>query len=346
MYFCLVEIHEKLHTWFRQNARDLPWRRTRDPYRIWLSEIILQQTRVDQGRPYYERFVRRFPDVKSLASAPEDEVMRLWEGLGYYRRAQNMLRAARLVTERFGGQFPDTYEELLALPGIGPYTAAAVASFAFDRPVAVADGNVMRVLARFTGTPEPVNTPAGQKIFRRLAQEFLDRRHPGLHNQALMELGALVCTPHRPGCENCPLRRECAARRQGTVKELPVRQAKAPVKRRVMHYLISLHNGRVALHQRRADDIWRQLYEFIPVPAEISPGAAKIKAFFGLRDQPRKIASVKHALTHRRLELHFWLTDEKIPSENYVSTSEIKNYSLPSPLRKIWESLSGNPLSQ
>ncbi|NPA45866.1 MAG: A/G-specific adenine glycosylase [Chlorobi bacterium] len=334
-----MEIHERLHIWFQQNARALPWRSTRDPYRIWLSEIILQQTRVDQGLPYYERFIHRFPDIQSLASASDDEVMRLWEGLGYYRRAQNMLRAARLLSEQYGGQFPTTYDELLQLPGIGPYTAAAVASFAFDRPVAVADGNVMRVLARFTGKTEPVNTPGGQKIFRRLAQDFLDRRKPAIHNQALMELGALVCKPRQAKCENCPLRHKCVAYNQGMVEKLPVRQAKTAAKRRIMHYLLSLHNGHVAIRQRHAEDIWRHLYEFIPVPEKISPNAAKIKALFGLMKKPRKITTVKHQLTHRRLELHFWFTDEKISSENYISASEINNYSLPVPLRKIWEDL-------
>lgn len=335
-----MEMQRKLREWFASHARDLPWRHTRDPYLIWLSETMLQQTRVDQVLPYYKRFVKRFPDVKSLAAANDDEVFRLWEGLGYYRRAQNMLKAARKIAETYQGQFPSTYTELLSLPGVGPYTAAAIASFAFHIPVAVADGNVMRVLSRLFDIREPVNTPAGQKIFRQKALAFLDRKYPAIHNQAMMELGALICTPRSPRCEQCPLRHSCMAYEHSLTGILPVRLPKTKPAHRRMDYLISVVADKVALQKRNKQDIWYRLYEFVPISIEAGSGkktAGNIRRMFGLPKSPELLEIRKHVLTHRRLEIYFWFTDSLLETATYVPTGELKHYSLPVPLRQVWE---------
>ncbi len=336
----LDQMHRALLEWYAAHARDLPWRRTKDPYLIWLSEIILQQTRVEQGLPYYQRFVQRFPDVEALASAPDSEVMKLWEGLGYYRRAENMLRAAREIKEKYKGRFPSTFDELIKLPGIGPYTAAAVASFAFNEPVAVTDGNVMRVLSRLTGKAFPVDHAPGIKQWRAQAKNFLNRQAPALHNQAIMELGALVCTPQNPSCDKCPLAAWCTARRENRTGELPVRKGKKKPGIRSMHYLISVRNGQVALRQRRGQDIWRRLYEF-PLWEGREKGSLrtgkKLKEIFRLKEMPLFLGHTVHLLTHRKLELYFWYTPEEIPDFPYIPLSQMHELSLPVPLRRAWE---------
>ena len=214
-------IADILLDWYAREGRDLPWRRTRDPYRIWLSEVILQQTRVAQGMDYYLRFTERFPDVRALAAASEDEVLKLWQGLGYYSRARNLHAAAREVVARFGGRFPSDYESVRSLRGVGDYTAAAVCSAAFDAPCAVVDGNVYRVLSRLFDVAEPIDTAAGRKAFAELAQTQLDRRAPGRYNQAIMDFGALQCTPSSPRCGACPLSEGCLALAAGTVADRP-----------------------------------------------------------------------------------------------------------------------------
>ncbi len=248
--------------WYARCGRDLPWRRTRDAYRIWLSEIILQQTRVAQGAGYYERFTERFPDVASLAAADEDEVLKLWQGLGYYSRARNLHAAAREVAGRRGGAFPDTFAGLRSLPGVGDYTAAAVASIAFGRPCAAVDGNVYRVLSRLFDVDEAIDTTAGRRLFAELAEAQLDRAHPGRYNQAIMDFGALQCTPLRPRCGDCPLSERCLALAAGTVGERPVKRGRTKVTERWFHYLDISCGGLTPLCRREADDIWRGLYEF------------------------------------------------------------------------------------
>ena len=223
--------------WYAREGRDLPWRRTRDPYRIWLSEVILQQTRVAQGTEYYLRFTERFPDVASLAAAPEDEVLKLWQGLGYYSRARNLHAAARQVVERFGGRFPVALEEVRSLRGVGDYTAAAICSAAYDAPCAVVDGNVYRVLARLFDLDAPIDSTAGKRAFAELAQSQLDTAHPGRYNQAIMDFGALRCTPSSPRCEVCPLAGQCLALAAGTVAARPVKQGKTRVRDRWFNYL-------------------------------------------------------------------------------------------------------------
>lgn len=230
-------IAEILLDWYAREGRDLPWRRTRDPYRIWLSEVILQQTRVAQGMEYYLRFTERFPDVASLAAAPEDEVLKLWQGLGYYSRARNLRAAAREVVERFGGVFPRSLDDVRSLRGVGDYTAAAICSAAYDAPCAVVDGNVYRVLSRLFDLAEPIDTTAGKRAFACLAQSQLDAAHPGRYNQAIMDFGAIQCTPASPRCEACPLSESCLALAAGTVADRPVKRGKTRVRDRWFNYL-------------------------------------------------------------------------------------------------------------
>lgn len=248
--------------WYTRHGRDLPWRGTRDPYRIWISEVILQQTRVAQGLEYFRRFMERFPDVRTLAEAPEDEVMRYWQGLGYYSRARNLHAAAQEIVERHGGEFPRDYAQVLALKGIGEYTAAAVCSFAWGMPYAVVDGNVYRVLSRFFGIDTPIDSGKGKAEFAELAQEVMDRRSPDVYNQAIMDFGAVQCTPKAPACLYCPLRDGCRALAEGRVEQLPVKQGKTRVKPRYFNYLDVHCGGKCLLWRREGNDIWRNLYEF------------------------------------------------------------------------------------
>jgi len=252
----------QLLEWYEPDRRPTPWKGEDNPYLIWLSEIILQQTRVEQGRPYFEAFAAAYPTVHHLAKAPDDEIMKRWEGLGYYNRARNMLAAARYISEEREGQFPDTYEEILALKGVGPYTAAAIASFAFDLPYAVVDGNVYRVLARFFGIDQPTNTTTGKKLFTDLAQTLLDKDHPGTYNQAIMDFGALVCSPANPKCASCPLQIHCTATLEDRIDQLPRKQPKAPRRIRYFHYFLLNQEGKVLLRKREQKDVWRGLFEF------------------------------------------------------------------------------------
>lgn len=252
-----------LEQWYALHKRDLPWRHTVDPYRIWLSEIILQQTRVAQGKPYYERFVEAYPTVVDMARADERELLRLWQGLGYYSRARNLHQTARYVTDKLGGKFPDTYHELLKMKGIGTYTAAAIASFAFGERVPVVDGNVYRVLARVFGIAEDITTTTAKKTFATLAMRLIQSANdPATYNQAIMEFGAIHCTPVAPDCLLCPVQQQCVAFMTGRQHLLPVKAKKAPVRERFFNYLIFRHDGRLALRERTARDIWQNLYDF------------------------------------------------------------------------------------
>lgn len=253
---------DRLIRWYGANHRDLPWRRTMDPYLIWVSEVILQQTRVDQGLEYYYRFTSRFPSVQALAEAGEDEVMKYWQGLGYYSRARNLHAAAKQVVECFGGRFPSSREEVLSLKGVGEYTAAAICSFAFGLPYAAVDGNVYRVLSRVFGIDLPIDSGEGKRYFSRLAQELLDERRPGLFNQAMMEFGALQCVPRSPDCSCCPLADKCRALADKRVDVLPVKAGKTVVKPRYFNYLDIRQGNTLLLKKRSGQDIWQNLYEF------------------------------------------------------------------------------------
>lgn len=257
-----MEITASLVHWYLENKRELPWRETTDPYRIWISEIILQQTRVAQGLEYFHRFINRFPDVRTLAEASEDEMMRYWQGLGYYSRARNLHKAAKEIMNRFVGEFPRDYQQVLSLKGIGEYTAAAICSFAWKQPYAVVDGNVYRVLARVFGIDTPIDSTAGKKEFAELAQLMLDKERPDLYNQAIMDFGALQCIPKNPDCLKCPLQEKCRALASGCVNKLPVKAGKVKVKPRYFNYL-SIHCKGIHLLRRREEkDIWQNLYEY------------------------------------------------------------------------------------
>lgn len=250
-----------LRQWYAQNGRQLPWRETANPYHIWVSEIILQQTRVAQGLDYFIRFIQRFPDVASLAEADEDEVMRHWQGLGYYSRARNLQAAARQIMQA-GGKFPDTYKEVRALKGVGDYTAAAICSFAYGLPHAVVDGNVYRVLSRLMAITTPIDSTKGKREFAQLADMLLDRDQPALHNQAIMDFGATQCVPHHPDCGSCPLSHHCEAHQQGIVSQLPVKQHRTLTSDRYFNYIYVRAGGSTFIHKRSGNDIWRNLYEF------------------------------------------------------------------------------------
>ncbi|MGJ7030784.1 A/G-specific adenine glycosylase [Niabella hirudinis] len=240
----------------------MPWKGVKDPYKIWLSEIILQQTRVDQGLKYYENFIHNFPTVHDLAQADEKKVFKLWEGLGYYSRCKNLIITARKISEEHNGRFPDSYEAILQLKGIGPYTAAAIASFAFNLPHAVIDGNVFRVLARVFGIREPIDTTVGKKIITRLAEQLLDKQAPGTYNQAIMDFGATVCMPANPNCRQCPFQNHCIAYKEDLVTLLPVKTKKTAVRARYFYFFLPVYRATVPVRERLGKDIWQHLYEF------------------------------------------------------------------------------------
>ena len=324
-------IHSRLSQWYEQNHRVLPWRETEDPYRIWVSEIILQQTRVNQGLEYYMRFVDRFPNIQSLAAANEDEVLRYWQGLGYYSRARNMHRAAQLMVQQGAEVFSDAshlspetiFRTLLSMPGVGEYTAGAISSFAFDLPYPALDGNVYRVLARLYDCEIAFDTTQGKKHFRQLAEELLDREHPRLFNSAIMEFGALHCTPTSPDCNNCPIQDCCLAHAHHTVELLPVRKPRTALRDRYLNYTIyCTPDMRILLHQRTDKDIWQHLYEF---PLVESDHLLEVPA-----GQPT--IDLTHILSHQRLHARFHIKKvselPQIPHTIIIPFSAIDDYAL------------------
>jgi A/G-specific adenine glycosylase len=253
---------ETLLRWYETHKRDLPWRDTTNPYFIWLSEVILQQTRVAQGLPYYFKFIQAYPTVQELAAASQDEVLRLWQGLGYYSRARNMHHTAKDLVENYNGEFPGSYKELLKLKGVGQYTAAAIAAFAFKERVAVLDGNVFRVLARIFGIPDDIAASSSRKVFQKLADELISSDFPDIYNQAIMEFGAIQCTPVMPDCLFCPLQQSCYAFNNGMVQELPVKSKAKPAKPRFFHYIVLEYDQQFYMRKRLEGDIWQGLYDF------------------------------------------------------------------------------------
>jgi A/G-specific adenine glycosylase len=254
--------------WNRENNnRLMPWKGEKDPYKIWLSEVILQQTRVEQGLNYYNNFIKTFPDVQKLAKAPEKKIFKLWEGLGYYSRCRNLIVSAKYISKQLKGKFPDTYETIKELKGIGPYTAAAISSFAFNLPYAVLDGNVFRVLARIFGIIIPIDSTEGKKKFIDLANKLLDKQQPGLYNQAIMDFGAVICKP-APLCNQCPFKKTCFAFLHNKINELPVKEKKIKIKNRWFYYLVMEYDNKTAIRQRTGKDIWQQLFEFPMIEAD------------------------------------------------------------------------------
>ena len=341
-----MEFALTLLQWFRENGRDLPWRQTRDPYAIWLSEIILQQTQVKQGWDYWERFMHRWPTVEALAAATEDEVLREWQGLGYYSRARNLHYAARQIVAL--GHFPDTLDEIRKLKGVGDYTAAAIGSIAFGLPAAVVDGNVYRVLARHFGIDTPINTNEGKKTFTVLAQSLLPSDNfqfsifnfqlpqVAAYNQAIMDFGAIQCTPSSPNCLSCPLQESCSAFRSNLVSDLPVKQKTLKVRERHLIYIYIRCNGETAIHRRGPGDIWQGLYE----PFLIENGTMKIEDYCARYFQCSMLnvqclrKNVRHVLTHRILLADFYLLEapEKPslpPDYIWIKETELDSYAVP-----------------
>ncbi len=255
----------------------MPWKGEADPYKIWLSEIILQQTRVEQGWDYYNRFITTFPNIEKLAKAPEEKIFKLWEGLGYYTRCKNLIATARFIVKEKQGKFPDTYDDIMHLKGIGPYTAAAIASFAFNLAHAVLDGNVFRVLSRFFGIDTAIDSTVGKRLFTVLAEELLDKKLPGIYNQAIMDFGAVICKPKNPSCGICPLKTNCMARLQNKIDLLPVKAGKLVKKSRWFYYFIVENNGKLYVRKRGAKDIWENLYEFILLETQKSMTIENLK---------------------------------------------------------------------
>ena len=358
---------ETILSWYDANARDLPWRRTRDPYAVWLSEIILQQTRIAQGRAYWERFMAAFPDVEALAAASENEVLRLWQGLGYYSRARNLHAAAKQIAAM--GRFPDTLEGIRALKGVGDYTAAAIGSIAFGLPAAVVDGNVYRVLARHFGIATPVGSTAARKEFSALAQSLLPPGRPGDFNQGMMDFGAMQCTPAAPACLLCPLAGSCEALASGTVDRLPVMQKAPAVQTRRFDYIYLRYRGRTAIRRRGPGDIWQGLYEPLVVDnrrtAVAGHGdmpicareAKKTAAGHGnVSERAREAtpqllrAGVRHQLTHRTLLVDFYLWEPAVEPalpEGYfwIEEAELDRYAKPRLFELLLEALPENGAS-
>ncbi len=326
---------ELIMGWYQENKRPLPWRGVADPYNIWLSEIILQQTRVVQGLPYYLRFIETYPTVSHLAKAPLQEVLKLWQGLGYYSRARNLHNTAIYITNELNGVFPQTYKGLLTLKGIGEYTASAIASICFSEPCAVIDGNVYRVLARYFGIEIPINSGEGKKYFKALAQQLLYQQEPATYNQAIMEFGAVQCKPQSPRCNVCPLEQTCQALQYNRVESLPVKLRKGVIKNRFFNYLVITNGQQVLLTQRTESDIWQNLYEFplIETMGNISAKKVKTHSLFTqlLQKKPFKMhlynkKPIIHKLSHQHIHARFWQVSVQDALENAIPLAEMKKY--------------------
>ena len=331
-------IKAELLCWYQENQRVLPWRGTKDPYKIWLSEVIMQQTRVAQGTPYYLKFVEKYPTVLSLAAADEHEVLILWQGLGYYSRGRNLLKAARQVMTDFNGVFPQDYKDVIKLKGVGPYTAAAIVSIAFDKPHAVLDGNVFRVLSRIYGIETPINAPGAREIFQDYADKLLDKKNPGTFNEAMMEFGATLCLPNNPLCESCPVAKNCFAKKNNLQNVLPVKLALKKVKTRYLHYLFVNKDGQFVIRHRKPGDIWQGLYELplVETRQEEILNLKKAADETGLKFSFLKpLKKMTHKLTHQRLEIMFYEADliSAINNETILTDAiGYKHYPLPKPL--------------
>ncbi|MBZ4036169.1 A/G-specific adenine glycosylase [Flavobacterium sp. 17A] len=334
-----MDFHNILIKWYLRNKRDLPWRKTVDPYQIWLSEIMLQQTRVAQGMPYFFSFTKEFPTVKHLADASEEKVLKLWQGLGYYSRARNLHKTAQYISDDLNGVFPDSYKELLKLKGVGEYTAAAIASFSYNEAVPVVDGNVFRVLARYFDIESDIALPATKKEFAALAQELMPKDNPAIFNQAIMEFGALQCAPKSPDCSICDFNESCAALQKGKVNMLPVKSKKIKVTNRYFNYLI-LEDvlGNTLIQKRTEKGIWHNLYEFPLletqeiVDFDVVSKKAKEENFssytiIGIEDYAK--STVVHKLSHQHLHIQFWKIKIKETLENGIDAEKLKTFPFP-----------------
>jgi A/G-specific adenine glycosylase len=342
----MTETHSKftktLIKWYLQNKRNLPWRNTKDPYTIWLSEIILQQTRVAQGLPYYNTFINEFPTVTHLAAASEDKILKLWQGLGYYSRARNLHQTAKYIVSHYNGVFPKEYKSLLALKGVGDYTASAIASICFNAPEAVVDGNVYRVLSRYFGIETPIDTTVGKKQFKVLAQSLIEKDNPGVFNQSLMEFGARYCVPANPDCQHCIFSDSCWALQHNKVTTLPKKSLKQKIKKRYFNYLVIVsEDNHTIIKQRQEKDIWQQLYEFplIETTKKITKkDLLKTKAYRQYCDQEKDLSvtlfnttPIVHKLSHQHLITFFWIIQKPTINhlEGKILLSNLKKYPVP-----------------
>lgn len=345
-----MDFSRKLLKWYNPNKRDLPWRNTKDPYKVWLSEIILQQTRVDQGMSYYLKFVKLYPNVHKLAVAKEDKVLKAWQGLGYYSRARNLHYTAKYISKDLNGQFPDNQVALSKLKGIGAYTSAAIASFCFNEKVAVVDGNVIRVLTRIFGIEEPADSAKGKSIIQKLADELIDPNHPGEYNQAIMEFGAIHCTVHHPSCDTCPFANNCFAKKEYKTRLLPVKGKKTAVKNIWLYYFFLQYKGKTYLRKRSGDGIWKGLFDFPGIETEKALSHNEIVSNY-LKVYPGHpqivITDISHefihVLSHRKIHALFFtarITKKWTPRpENIIEVkiSEIDEFGIPRLIDKFLE---------
>nr|WP_321221741.1 A/G-specific adenine glycosylase [uncultured Psychroserpens sp.] len=334
-----MKFTEILTRWYSVNKRDLPWRLTKNPYHIWLSEIIMQQTQIKQGLPYYEAFVTNFPSVFDLANANEQDILKLWQGLGYYSRARNLHASAKYIVNDLNGEFPSTYKTLLKLKGVGDYTASAISSICFKEPHAVVDGNVYRVLARYFGISTPINTTLGIKEFKVLATKLLDTKNPGDYNEAIMEFGAIQCKPKNPDCALCPLNNSCVALQRDKVDNLPVKIKKTKVSNKYFNFLVIISQDKQTVFEKRVSKgIWQNLYQFPLIESTKSLESHEFDQL-NLDDTILKDTSIEyslynevdiiHKLSHQHLYTKFWIIEVKKIESSSIPVSEVKNYPTP-----------------
>ena len=345
-----MRFSEELINWYLVNKRDLPWRNSRDPYVIWLSEIILQQTRVNQGLDYFNSFLENFPTVEKLANASESKVLKLWQGLGYYSRARNLHYTAQFITNKLNGEFPKKHEDILNLKGVGEYTAAAIASFSYDLPYPVIDGNVYRVLSRIYGITTPIDSTKGKAEFKKLAFDLLNKSNPAIHNQAIMEFGALQCKPKSPNCNECVFKLECFALNNNKIELLPIKEKKIKQRDRFFNYLVLNHNGKTCVKQRVDEDIWKGLYDFPLIETKqniIKHEDLFTKKFITLKGKIKlkgKSETYKHILSHQKIYATFWEIETDNLSElnsDYlkINKEELFNYPVPKLIENYIKSL-------
>ncbi|CAI8224209.1 MAG: Adenine DNA glycosylase [Flavobacteriaceae bacterium] len=341
-----MAFHQKLLYWYDENRRSFPWRDNKDPYRVWLSEIILQQTRAAQGLPYYEAFIIAFPTIKDLAQASEDQVLKLWQGLGYYTRARNLHATAKIVVDRYGGNFPVEFQEIKKLKGIGDYTASAISSICFQQPQAVVDGNVYRVLSRIFGIDLPIDGSSAHKHFKNKAQQLMRNAPPGDFNQALMEFGALQCTPKNPGCEHCIFKSECVAFKNEKVALLPVKIKKIKIQKRYFHYVVLTDASKSTLLEKRTGKgIWQNLYQFPLIETDSRQNTLKKHSIDRLLAKKNidddyvmekwNEKAIFHKLTHQHLEINFWIVRLSNCDILKTNSSSLKDFPMPRVLQNF-----------
>lgn len=333
-----MDFSNTLIYWYLQNKRDLPWRKSKDPYLVWLSEIILQQTRIAQGTSYYLKFVDAFPTVNDLANADESTVLKLWQGLGYYSRARNLHFSAKYISTELEGEFPSSYKEIIKLKGVGDYTASAIASICFNEPTAVVDGNVYRVLARYYGISTPINSTKGIKEFKVLAQSLIDESQPGVFNQAIMDFGSLQCKPQNPDCNSCPLSTSCVAFEKKKIQELPVKEKKIKIKKRHFNFLVLItKDGKTILQERKGKGIWQGLYQFPLIESHNELSTEELMAsseFQEIVPQNSKISLfnqdlIVHKLSHQHLHTRFWIVNTQNSHLADIDWNEIEKFPVP-----------------